>query len=336
MAIDINLLPETGDREEWEWSCPNRIKIENGKIIADITCGFEKYYPFDYFKFTSEILKPTKKALEKNKRERQDILIEFISIDISKNDSISNFVKSYGFLKTDISKDTVIEFSEDINGNPISYDNFPQIAQHFKDQIDKGKEDLSEFISEVRYFQLLVETFNKLSRKDRSGRVNFELFKELARFGEICSPSKPYWSAYFIHELEKETKEEVESFEQYEMTDLLFRAIEIELQERIQNVVIFPYLIKNQFIESWYADNLLSALYYMLFIAIRDEKDIRKCENKSCSNYFFIYGSDYRKKYCNELCARAEASRRYRKKNKQNKDLLSPLSHKKESQIRDS
>jgi len=326
MSIDLNLLLKANKMEKWEWSFPNELKIENDKIIADINGGFETYFPFGHFNLGTQI--PTGNDEKRSCDVQKEILLDFLSIDINENDSILKFISNYGFLKRNISERPITEKTTNIYGKPLNSNNIsPQFAQLFKDQIDIDKEDLPEFIIEVRYFQLLVEAFNMLHIREGKHSVDFKFFKKLTEIGEKCSPNNHHWSMEFVEELEK-SKDDIKNFEEYELADILFLALEKELQERIKNVSVFPYLTgENKFIESWHADNLLSALYYMLFMAIRDKKDIRKCENKSCPEYFFIYGSDYRKIYCTQLCAKAEASRRYRQRIKQKENLPSHPSH---------
>ena len=69
----------------------------------------------------------------------------------------------------------------------------------------------------------------------------------------------------------------------------------------------------------WIANNLLSAMYFEIFIAMNNGKNIRKCANKTCSNYFEVYGNDTRKIYCSTKCAQSEAKRKQRRREKEQK-----------------
>jgi len=63
------------------------------------------------------------------------------------------------------------------------------------------------------------------------------------------------------------------------------------------------------YIGNWHSKNLLSSMYFEIFLKLSSNKRFRKCKNSTCSNYFEIIGADTRKIYCNRDCANLEAKR---------------------------
>lgn len=71
------------------------------------------------------------------------------------------------------------------------------------------------------------------------------------------------------------------------------------------------------FAGGWQVDNLLAAMYLMLFLELSKGGLIKHCENETCSNFFSVSIEKADKKYCSQSCARAQASRVYRRREKE-------------------
>jgi len=69
----------------------------------------------------------------------------------------------------------------------------------------------------------------------------------------------------------------------------------------------------------WKAPHLLSSMYVMFYMDLTRGVILRKCQNKTCKDFFAIYGNDERKIYCNEGCASAQKQREYRQRKKEQK-----------------
>lgn len=104
-----------------------------------------------------------------------------------------------------------------------------------------------------------------------------------------------------------------------------------ELQFECSNILIFVMnyflsfthpCIKSHIECTWNVTTLLAAMYFEIFLLLNEEKMIRKCANKTCSNYFEIVGNDTRKIYCSPHCAQLEAKRNQRKRDKEREGAL--------------
>ncbi len=73
--------------------------------------------------------------------------------------------------------------------------------------------------------------------------------------------------------------------------------------------------INPNFNGNWTADSLLNALYYVLFYKVTNNTPIRKCSCSTCNNYFEIIGN-YNKIYCSQECGLLEAKRKQRMRQK--------------------
>lgn len=66
----------------------------------------------------------------------------------------------------------------------------------------------------------------------------------------------------------------------------------------------------------WEIDNLLAAIYLLLFLDLSKGKLIKHCMNETCTRFFPVSADKIDTKYCNPSCARAQASREYRRREK--------------------
>lgn len=118
-------------------------------------------------------------------------------------------------------------------------------------------------------------------------------------------------------------------------TENMFKTIrkEIDMCELQGEIVSITVLTVNQFLKNvypmladdgqslnistkWEAKNLLSAMYFEIFLAYCSNKTIRKCTCGGCPNYFEVSSYDTRKKYCSMHCAQLEAKRKQRQREK--------------------
>ncbi|MDY5159675.1 hypothetical protein [Actinotignum urinale] len=69
----------------------------------------------------------------------------------------------------------------------------------------------------------------------------------------------------------------------------------------------------------WKLPSLYSAIYFSLFYMDSREVMYRKCANPYCQQFFEVYKTNSRKKYCCTACSNATTQRRYKKRARINK-----------------
>lgn len=67
----------------------------------------------------------------------------------------------------------------------------------------------------------------------------------------------------------------------------------------------------------WNIDSLIAGMYFMLFIDISKGKYVKHCENETCGRFFPTPADKMNTKYCCADCARAQANRQYRRREKE-------------------
>lgn len=76
----------------------------------------------------------------------------------------------------------------------------------------------------------------------------------------------------------------------------------------------------NKLTSGWKARDVLSAMYLMLSLDISKGNLMKHCENETCNRFFSVAIDKTDTKYCSPACARAQASRQYRRRKKKTSD----------------
>lgn len=77
-----------------------------------------------------------------------------------------------------------------------------------------------------------------------------------------------------------------------------------------------PTYKTGSFVPEWRGSNLLAAIYLILYLELTQGHLFKQCENKTCQQWFPVSPNNINKKYCGNDCARAQAQREYRNRNK--------------------
>ncbi len=89
---------------------------------------------------------------------------------------------------------------------------------------------------------------------------------------------------------------------------ILFEKIMNSYLKDVKPILIYDSDCNGQ----WSCPTLLISMYFELYLAFCSNKIIKKCKNRSCPEYFLIYGHDVRKEYCDNKCAKLEWQRKNR------------------------
>ncbi len=103
------------------------------------------------------------------------------------------------------------------------------------------------------------------------------------------------------------------------LKNLKYIANQIISQELNQYISDVCPVIKHDgknFYGTWNVNSLLELIYLELFLLFSQDAKLKKCLNPTCPEYFIIYGSDTRKKYCSNRCSQLMAKRNQREREK--------------------
>lgn len=178
-------------------------------------------------------------------------------------------------------------------------------------------EDVSEFVKEIARMRVIIILLEAVNTKDKDSlktgidfldEMNWVETEDELEWRPLPNEYKPIW----------EIRKEIADTEH--LVYWALKSIRREINRQLINVN--PILEKHgpflneKFYGTWEANSLLSAMYVMLYMDLIGEKAIKKCQNKTCPEWFTIYGNDDRKIYCDSVCARQQAQREYRKRKK--------------------
>jgi hypothetical protein len=288
-----------------------RCKIKDGKKIVRVDNTDAKFYnPFTLYEANGS---------------DSSLHMEFAAIDTEKPDKILEFINKYGFLGLSLrNRNDKIEFllakllleAERYNycEDPSSY-NFDNLSEVVKESkrlvIDSLKADYDQYPSEELLCDIsyeIVKFKNLLTLIEKKDTASFEELYELI-FNISTDVIRPNY--------------EMDMKDTNNITQLRLRAniriidkINYELKD-VNPLITYKQLADNKFDIGWKTTNLISSLYVMLYTDLTLGKKIMKCRNVNCGLFFHIYGNDNRKIYCSNLCGRAVASRKNRRKKKE-------------------
>lgn len=100
----------------------------------------------------------------------------------------------------------------------------------------------------------------------------------------------------------------------YEARDTLLNLINNYIAD-ISPTLEFNYYT-NKLISGWGIKSLLAGMYLLLFNELSRGLLVKHCQNETCRNYFPTSAAKMDAKYCSPECARAQASREYRRRKK--------------------
>lgn len=67
-------------------------------------------------------------------------------------------------------------------------------------------------------------------------------------------------------------------------------------------------------IQGWSINSLIAAIYFMLFAEISKGNYVKPCDNETCGRFFPTSVERMGTKYCSQKCARSQASREFRRR----------------------
>ncbi len=286
-----------GGIDDFTWNKIERVKVDilTNTIIPDMTSKIKKYYPHNFFSTydtdTSNI--------------EENILIDFLSVDILKPKSIEHFIQNYGYLYVSIDT-SFFDYLTDIDGNPINYTNVPYFAK---------KLSLSAFEDEHTKLKFLFDCYQKIKSPNL----------DISKLVNECKKHLKYFDNTFLKDLSMYEKNSIDSLLSVEKLNIngleipmsneekerkrislyVLHFIREEINKKIStDVHITPRVDSSKEIikESWYFKDLTASLYYQFYMSIRDKKNIKKCAKPTCPNYFFVTNS--KRIFCCNKCAK--------------------------------
>jgi len=159
-------------------------------------------------------------------------------------------------------------------------------------------------------FEQFSHIFTDLNFYDKGGNL-------IVHFRDFCQYDPVKHDIIFRGECDLASI--VEHFSADSLTTLFWsEALDI-INYYIGKVTPAMHLVSHEARGFWKAPTLLSAMYMELFLYFSLNEKVRRCKNKTCSDYFKIIGNDTRKIYCCEACAKLEAKRMQRAREKARK-----------------
>lgn len=282
--------------DTWKWSKIEKVYIENEKILPCRGVKIESYNPFNFI--------DSKESWDNFLA--QSIFTSFLSLNIDKEEEIIKFTQDYGYLYFDLKSLDLFNIITYMDGTTVDYSD--DVFNAFS--LDLFKVEWCKLYIIVNLYQIIG---------------NQEL--DTKEFYDEIILAKKYFKNELLEDIiqNNNMEEKTEGFSKVIFDkEISINFIVEELRDRLNKIRICPVANYQNFTirESWSSIDLISVLYYIFYISIRDEKILRKCGNKSCNNFFYIKGDDMRKKFCMDMCAKVEANRRYRKKKRMEKKQI--------------
>ncbi|MBU3075622.1 CGNR zinc finger domain-containing protein [Clostridium estertheticum] len=288
-------------------------KIEDGiKIVKITTEPTELYNPFNSY----------------TQDNTTSLHIQFASIDVNDPKNILDFINKFGFLGLDIRNRfekielelgfLSMELFKYITGKENIIDNKESLISTAKNMynITIGSSDLlshhsihEESLDDISYeITRLKDLLTLIEKKDSSNPE--QLY-------ELIYNASDHFSRYLFERDNNEQKGNLDILKST-ANDCIMDAINKEIQH------VSPLLVPNasssgSFDTKWNSNTLISTIYTMLYLDLIVGKRIKKCKNLTCGKFFDVYGANTRKKFCTTKCAQSNASREYRKREKEGK-----------------
>ncbi len=276
----------------------------------------------------------------------RELYLQFIAVDENDPQSILEFITTYGFLgfKNDTERmyreniDLVVDSQKRVNEtekdlaalyiklaakNP---DFAPIAIESLKNEpiLDTSKmlsdEEYSELVSiaQMEPEREYIEDIKQEILTMRTLVLLWQALKGKHREGVLSQLENLY-----ILDFDDDSVDPMSRFKNLEEAVLWYKAGELLsrwVNRKLSGVMplLGNVLIDNcSFTGSWYSPNLLSAFYVMFYLDLTQGVTLRKCQNKTCKEFFSAYGGDDRKIYCGDRCAKAHAQREYRRRKKE-------------------
>ena len=251
-------------------------EIDGNRIVIKYDETSEHYYPFMVYSDNT----------------KAPVYLQFVMLDTSNTKEISDFIKEYGPLGINRKNETPIDYSK----NPAEAALDSLVKGYYVESIDdfkKAKFDLSSFFvilfssGDPKYFDAGLETMRIIDErryeilanesKKRGKPISFSLFRGFA--------------IGLIEDILNEKLKEIRPVIKCDMNTGAFKA-------------------------SWNANNLLIAMYAMIYIDLTNGYKYRKCASETCKRFFTVTSTDNKSKFCDDSCKQAQIQREYRRRKK--------------------
>ena len=301
----------------------------NGDFIEEIKGLPDSVYnPFDYYR-----------------KGDKELYLQFVAVDENDPQSILKFISTYGFLgfKNDIER----VHREDID---LIVDSYKKVSEAEKDaaalyiKLAAKVPDFAPLAIESLKYESKIEGSNMLSDEEYNQLVSItqlepekEKLEDIKQEIFVMRVLVLLWQALRANNregvlsqlenfylLDHPNLDGMSSFYDLENTVLWYKAAELlsrQVNRKLSGVTPFLSNMFNEesrsFAGLWYSPHLLSAMYVMFYTDLTQGVILRKCQNKTCKEFFSVYGGDERKIYCSDRCAKAHAQREYRLRKKE-------------------
>lgn len=270
-----------------------------------------------------------------------ELYLQFIAIDENDPQSILRFINTYGFLG--FRNDRERMYSESINSVIDSHqkinESTERLASLLIKQASKNPAFADEAIQSISWkpnIELSPEDYNDLfsiaqlePESESLGDIKQEILvmRALVLLWQALRAKHredvlTQLENLYLLDHDDDTVDPMSRFKDLADTVLWYKAADSLSRWVNQRLSGVTPSLGNMFAEScsftglWYSPHLLSAMYVMFFMDLTQGVILRKCQNKTCKEFFSVYGGDERKIYCSDRCAKAHAQREYRRRQK--------------------
>ena len=293
----------------YKWS---KYVIQDGIIMKTPDSVKIHYNPFDYYN------NPNIVAAKKSPRpetESRAIHLWFISLDITDENSILNWVNRFGlpfsyYVFPD--ERTVCTFPEIFTNRysseflaELSSNPFDDSAYHYNDTQELS---LTTFAETVTKCKLLVDYHKGILARDEEeiNRILEEkIFQDLCYESSIDVRNRPEpWDEFVNDEQFRQTWDE-SGPDSWDCKVRTFEGIIDEMLHGSVATIEFDTSKKIAITKSrWGFSSLLSAIYRMFYLDWTSSRQIRQCAKRGCSEYFIAKRDD--RLYCSHSCQTAQ------------------------------
>lgn len=251
-------------------------------------------------------------------QDNSSLYLKFAAININNHEDILDFINKYGFLGLNIRdrferaetllEQLTIKFTKQFFGD-TQLNNVEELKSISKEAFSYMWDD-----DVLSYESLYEESLKSIS--DEITKFNNLLIlidqkdtTEKEELYQLLFNASDDYSRYFF-EIDKN---------EYTLDKLKVDAnqcIRDTINKELGQVSPILSFDDSKFDTIWNTRTLISALYTMLYLNLVQGKKLRKCKNITCNEFFNVTNDNTVKKFCDSSCARANAARDYRRREK--------------------
>lgn len=286
----------------------------NGFLFPIATNAYEEidentlYSLIDRLRITIELMTVTSE-IHKNYKKICDLTIKLLFADTQ---SIQTSLMKHPYTSLRHPFVDEIENAPTQLSNMRNYENYQKNSYHINDLVYGSYElSITDYNDITGNYIAIPSTLNSIYPKLAKMLVNYEPHNMTKRISDFLF--------HFLHEMNGNSSTTFSTEMKTALIEIAKFVIGEEINSNLDN--IHPVYNTKTMTPSWKVDSLLCAAYFSIFYLKPDLEIYRSCDNPRCNQYFLVKTTSTRKKYCSPECCNRVAQDRYRKRQREEKEI---------------